>query len=72
MDHTIDPARIHHGWDRTLEPVLTIASGDTVHYDLRMAGHGQIAEGDGYAESGFDFDTLYHLSARCMWRTRAR
>ncbi len=62
MDHTIDPARVHHQWDRTLEPVLTIASGDTVHYDLRMAGHGQIAEGDGYDQAQMDFDTLYHLS----------
>jgi acetamidase/formamidase len=62
MDHTIDPARVHHGWDRTLAPVLRIASGDVVHYDLRMAGHDQIAEGDGYAEARLDFDTLYHLS----------
>jgi acetamidase/formamidase len=62
MEHTIDPARIHHAWDRTLEPVLRIASGDTVHYDLRMAGHGQIAEGDGCEQAQMDFDTLYHLS----------
>jgi acetamidase/formamidase len=62
MDHTIDPARVHHGWDRTLAPVLRIASGDVIHYDLRMAGHDQIAEGDGYAEARLDFDTLYHLS----------
>jgi len=62
MEHTIDPTRVHHGWDRTLEPVLTIASGDVVHYDLRMAGHDQIAEGNGYAEARLDFDTLYHLS----------
>ena len=62
MDHTIDPTAVHHAWDRTLEPVLTIASGDTVHYDLRMAGHGQIAEGDGYDQAQMDFDTLYHLS----------
>jgi acetamidase/formamidase len=62
MDHTIDPTVVHHAWDRTLEPLLTIASGDTVHYDLRMAGHGQIAEGDGYEQAQMDFDTLYHLS----------
>jgi acetamidase/formamidase len=62
MDHTIDPERVHHGWDRTLAPVLRIASGDVVHYDLRMAGHEQIAEGDGYAQARLDFDTLYHLS----------
>jgi acetamidase/formamidase len=62
MDHTIDPERVHHQWDRTLEPVLTITSGDAVHFDLRMAGHGQIAEGDGYDQAQMDFDTLYHLS----------
>jgi acetamidase/formamidase len=62
MEHHIDPERVHHGWDRRLEPILRIGSGDIVHYDLRMAGHGQIAEGDGYEQSRFDFDTLYHLS----------
>jgi acetamidase/formamidase len=62
VDHTIDPAAVHHIWDNTLEPVLRIASGDTVHYDLRMAGHGQVAQGDGYEQSAFDFATLYHLS----------
>jgi acetamidase/formamidase len=24
--------RIHHAWDLSLEPPLTIASGDTVHF----------------------------------------
>jgi acetamidase/formamidase len=62
MKHTIDPDRVHHGWDRSLEPILTVDSGDVVHYDLRMAGHGQISEGDGYAEARLDFATLYHLS----------
>ena len=58
----IDTERVHHGWDNRLEPLLRIASGDTVHYDLRMAGHGQIREGDTYAETQLDFATLYHLS----------
>ncbi len=62
MEHTIDPDRVHHGWDRALEPTLTVESGDVIHYDLRMAGHDQISEGDGYAEARLDFDTLYHLS----------
>lgn len=61
-EHRIDPGRIHHSWDRGLEPVLRIASGDTVHYDLRMAGHGQVREGDRYEDVAFDWDTLYHLS----------
>jgi acetamidase/formamidase len=29
MEHRIDPERIHHHWDNTLEPALRIASGDT-------------------------------------------
>jgi acetamidase/formamidase len=62
MEHTIDPTRVHHGWDNRLEPLLRIASGDVVHYDLRMAGHGQVAEGARFEETAFDFSTLYHLA----------
>jgi acetamidase/formamidase len=61
MEHTIDPNRIHHGWDNTLEPTLRVASGDAVHYDILMAGHGQVREGDSYEQTNFDFDTLYNL-----------
>jgi acetamidase/formamidase len=61
MEHTIDPRRIHHGWDNTLEPALHVASGDTVHYELLMAGHGQVREGDTFEQTSFDFDTLYNL-----------
>ena len=43
-EHTLDRALIHHDWDNAHEPVLTIQSGDTVHFDLLMAGHGQVAE----------------------------
>ena len=57
MEHRIDPTRLHHTWDNRLEPTLRIASGDSVRYDLRMAGHGQIAEGDGYADTRLDFAT---------------
>jgi acetamidase/formamidase len=61
MEHEIDPKRIHHGWDNGLEPTLRIASGDVVHYDLLMAGHGQVQEGDTFEQTKFDFDTLYNL-----------
>lgn len=61
-EHVIDRTRIHHVWDRDLEPALTIASGDTVHYDIRMAGDGQVRFGDTFADSSFDFDTMYNLS----------
>jgi acetamidase/formamidase len=62
MEHTIDPTLVHHQWDNTLAPALEIASGDVVHYALRMAGHGQVSEGDGHAQTALDFATLYHLS----------
>jgi acetamidase/formamidase len=61
MEHQIDPQRFHHSWDRALEPTLRIASGDTVHYDLLMAGHGQVHEGATFEQTSFDFDTLYNL-----------
>jgi acetamidase/formamidase len=70
-ERRIDPERVHHRWDRSLEPVLRVESGDTVHYDLRMAGHGQIAEGASYADAAFDWDTLYHLSGP-VWVEGAR
>lgn len=61
MEHEIDATRIHHDWDNTLEPTLRIASGDVVHYDLLMAGHGQVEEGMRFEQTRFDFDTLYNL-----------
>jgi acetamidase/formamidase len=61
MEHRIDATRFHHGWDRDLEPTLTIASGDVVEYDHQMAGAGQIHEGDSYADTTFDFASIYRL-----------
>lgn len=60
-EHVIDASRIHHHWDRDLEPTLRIASGDTVHFDLLMAGHGQVDNGTPIEDARFDFDTLYNL-----------
>jgi acetamidase/formamidase len=57
----IDPTRIHHAWDASLEPTLRIASGDSVQFDIRMAGHGQVENGMPYEQTRFDFDTLYNL-----------
>jgi acetamidase/formamidase len=61
MEHRIDPQRIHHSWDNTLEPSIRVGSGDVVQFDLLMAGHGQLQEGDTFAQTRFDFDTLYNL-----------
>ncbi|HWF54633.1 MAG TPA: acetamidase/formamidase family protein [Solirubrobacteraceae bacterium] len=57
----IDPTRIHHHWDNRLEPTLRVEPGDVVHYDLKMAGDGQVEWGWSYAQSKLDFDTLYNL-----------
>ena len=60
--HTFDKGSYHHAWDRELVSALTVESGDTVHFDLLMAGDGQIDEGSSYADTRFDFETLYNLA----------
>ncbi len=61
-EHEMPIDRIHHAWDRELEPALTIGSGDTVHYDIPMAGAGQVAQDSEFADTRFDFETLYNLA----------
>jgi acetamidase/formamidase len=60
-EHVFDPSVYHHAWDNGLEPQLAVRSGDTVHYELLMAGEGQVAEGSSLADARFDFDTMYNL-----------
>jgi acetamidase/formamidase len=57
----IDATRVHHCWDSSLDPTLIIRSGDRVRFELLMAGHGQVRLGDEYADTAFDWDTLYNL-----------
>ncbi|MGA7172368.1 MAG: acetamidase/formamidase family protein [Candidatus Dormiibacterota bacterium] len=61
-EHVIDPTLIHHDWDETLPPILEIESGDLVHFDLQVAGAGQVKLGDRIEDVQFDFDTMYNLS----------
>ncbi|HYB89337.1 MAG TPA: acetamidase/formamidase family protein [Streptosporangiaceae bacterium] len=61
-EHVIDPKVVHHQWDAGLEPLLAIESGDTVHFDIMVAGEGQVWPGATYADTRFDFDTIYNLS----------
>jgi acetamidase/formamidase len=61
-EHVWPSDRIHHAWDASLEPALTIASGDVVHYDIPMAGEGQVELGGRYEDARFDFDTIYNLA----------
>jgi acetamidase/formamidase len=61
-EHTIGRDRLHHIWDADLEPILEVSSGDVVHFDIMVAGEGQIWPGASYEEAQFDFDTIYNLS----------
>ena len=60
-EHVIDPTKIHHCWDNSLAATLRIASGDVVHFDLLMAGDGQVEKGWKVEQTKFDFDTMYNL-----------
>jgi acetamidase/formamidase len=60
-EHTIDPTRIHHEWDASLQPTLRIDSEDIVNFDIKMAGAGQVENGWSFDRTSFDFDTLYNL-----------
>jgi len=61
-EHVFDASVYHHAWDRDLEPALTVQPGDTVHFDLLMAGDRQVQERSTYEQCAFDFDTLYNLA----------
>jgi len=61
-EHVLDGSLFHHDWDDAREPVLTIDSGDLVHLDLRMAGHGQVREDSTVDTVAWDFDTIYNLA----------
>src|SRR5207302_345828 len=53
---------IHHDWDNSHQPVLRIKSGDLVHFELLMAGHGQVREDSSIEDVVWDFDTIYNLA----------
>ncbi len=61
--HYFPEDRVHYRWDRNEEPVLTVASGDTVVYRTREVTDGQITP-DSTAEaiSTLDWDRVYPLS----------
>lgn len=61
-EHVLDGSLIHHDWDNAHEPVLAIASGDVVHFDLQMAGRGQVHEHATIDAVTWDFDTIYNLA----------
>jgi acetamidase/formamidase len=61
-EHVLEGSLIHHDWWNAREPVLAIGSGDVVHFDLRMAGSGQVHEDSTIGDVVWDFDTIYNLA----------
>jgi acetamidase/formamidase len=61
-EHVLDGSLIHHDWNNAYEPVLTVGSGDIVHFELLMAGHGQVFEDSKIENVAWDFDTIYNLA----------
>src|SRR5260370_1071694 len=54
--HTLHAHQSHHGWNNEFPPLLTVAPGETVEFEIRDASGGQITERSGIeAVSGMDF-----------------
>src|SRR5260221_13944040 len=54
--HTLHAHQSHHGWNNEFPPLLTIAPGEAVEFDIRDASGGQITERSGIeAGTGMDF-----------------
>jgi acetamidase/formamidase len=60
-EHTLDASQIHHDWDSSREPVLTIESGDIVQFDLPITGERQVDESSTVDDVVWDFETIYNL-----------
>src|SRR4051812_5853788 len=61
--HYFPPDRVHFQWDAGNEPVITIASGDTVVVHTREVSDGQITpESDVSVIDSLDWDRVYPLS----------
>ena len=57
--HTIHGEHHHYGWDNANEPVLTVAPGDSVAFEVVDASGGQLSPSSGVAEvAALDFGTI--------------
>jgi formamidase len=45
--HTLHAHQSHHGWNNEFPPLLTIAPGEAVEFEIRDASGGQITERSG-------------------------
>lgn len=57
--HTIHGNCHHVGWDNALPPTLTIAPGETIHFECRDSSDGQITPASGIADvAAMDFGRI--------------
>src|SRR5258707_2485493 len=57
--HTLHAHQSHHGWNNEFPPLLTIAPGEAVEFEIRDASGGQITERSGIeAVTGMDFSLV--------------
>jgi acetamidase/formamidase len=62
-EHTLDKSKVHHKWDKRIEPALEIASGDIVHCETAEVTNNQITPGcPASALTSIDFAQLYPLA----------
>ena len=61
-EHDLDRSLVHHDWDNAYAPVLSISSGDIVHFDLPITGEGQVEETSRVDDVTWDWDTIYNLA----------
>ena len=50
--HTIHRAHHHFGWDNANQPVLTVAPGDTVEFEVVEASGGQLSKASTVTDIG--------------------
>ena len=61
--HYFPEDRVHYVWDNELDPVLTVAPGDTVVYHTREVTDGQITpDSTSEAIANLDWERLYPLA----------
>ncbi|MEJ2667024.1 MAG: acetamidase/formamidase family protein [Deinococcales bacterium] len=57
--HTIHSAHHHFGWDNAIEPVLTVAPGSEVQFEILDASGGQLGKDSSHADVGaLDFEKV--------------
>ncbi len=62
-DHYLSSQRTHNKWDRSLEPILRIRSGETVTVETKEASDGQITPQSTVADvAGLDLDLVHPLT----------